>query len=156
MDDYEVVINFLKEVLGEDYITKKLYVQDYGKGTISYGERSWDNGDGSVYLLGRKSDLKKTKDIDTIDVYNTLKLINKIYDKGHSIVVGSDLYYGKVLEIDIENRLSINLFLNKICCYSKEEDVRNIFRVVNSYLINYGIHDINNNNVKKKTKKYVS
>ena len=153
MEDYQVVINILKDILGDSYTTKKLYIEDYGKGTISYGERAWDNGDGSVYLLGRKSDLKKFNNKDITDVFNILKLINKTYEKGHSLIVGSDLYYGKVLELDLEKRLSINLFLNKICCYSKEEDVRNIFKVVNSYLINYGSNDIDKLYVKKKAKK---
>ncbi len=153
MEDYEVVINFLKDILGDDYTTKKLYVEDYGKGTIYYGERDWGNGDGSVHLLGRKNDLKKFNDKKTIDVFNILKLINKTYEKGHSLVVGSDLYYGQVLELDTPKRLNIYLFLNKICCYSKEEDIRNIFKVVNSYLINYGYDKIDEMYVKKKVKK---
>ena len=37
MEDYEVVINLFKDVLGEDYIVRKLYVEDYGKSIVSYG-----------------------------------------------------------------------------------------------------------------------
>lgn len=153
MEDYEVVINLFKDVLGEDYIVRKLYVEDYGKGIISYGERNWTNGLGSAYILAKKNDLKNLKDNDITDVYNILKLITKIYNKGHSVIIGSDLYYGSVLELDIPKRLSINLFLNKICCYTKDDSFRNIFKVINSYLINYGYNEVDKlyiNKIKKE------
>lgn len=155
MEDYEVIINLLFNILGSNYAIKKVNIHNYGKGVISYGEKDWTHEDGSAIILGKKEDLNEIKDKKEIDAYDVVKLIKRVYKENHTLIVGSNLYYGSVLEEESIDKISIDLFLNKICCYSKNLKVINIFNIINNYLINYGCKNLNKKDKNSKVKKYV-
>lgn len=149
-ESWEDTIDIISSLAGDNYITRKLYINDYGRGIIKYNNREWTSDNGKIVVLGRSKDISFLPNNEVYEVYKLRHILNILYNKNCSFIIGNNFFYPYGIEFDFDNKICIPTDLNSIIYYGNRKDSLGI---ISKEIYNYVL--INNLEIKQEDIRYI-
>ena len=153
---WENTIEFIQSLVGNSYVTKTLYIKDWGACQIYNNERSWTSFDGKILLLGKEDNLSSLEDGNVYDTGDLFKVLSELHDRNSSFVIGNNFYYPSGIDLNYDDRLVVPTSLNNIVYYGNRNDLLGIAtKEVYNYVLfnNLDVNIEDREYIKKKIKK---
>ncbi len=156
-ESWENTIDVMLSLLGDDYVTRRLFISDCGRGTMMYNNREWTSDNGKLVILGRSEDLSFLPNDVLYELSEIRKLLHTLYINNSSFVIGNNFFYPDSIELYFDNRICIPTNLNNIIYYGNKKDKLGIVSKVmynyvfsNNFEVNReDVEDINKKVLKK-------
>lgn len=149
-ESWEDTIDIISSLAGDNYITRKLYINDYGRGIIKYNNREWTSDNGKIVVLGKEKDISFLPNNEVYEVYKLRHILNILYNKNCPFIIGNNFFYPYGIEFDFDNKICIPTDLNSIIYYGNRKDSLGI---ISKEIYNYVL--INNLEIKQEDIKYI-